>query len=310
MKNIVKLFSLFMVAIFTLVSCEEEKEWFGDYNGSGDAYVQLVDSNFDFGIFTDAAGNLVTDDTFPIGVKLLGPAQTSDVTVVIKVVSSTGANNEWSLSKTTTTIPAGEFYSEFEISIDKDATVTDSVYKVTVEIDEAASSLPAYGNYGATSVLSLKKGLSCLYDQAETVGTWNAVSGGWGVDGNVEVTADPDDATVIYVAGFETIDGLDEDQGPLKMDINPDPVRPNEYTVTVDKQVLATTTAPWGTAYDNIAYEGGGIYYSCDDVFELTFTITVDQGTFGDYDFVVTKNAKKKSIGLIDYKAIAKPLIK
>lgn len=293
MKNIVKLFSLLIVFMVTFVACEEEAEWFEDYNGSGEAYVQLMDMAFDFGIFTDAEGNLVTEDSFPFKVKIIGPAQSSDVTVGIKVTSSTGANGEWSLLNTTATIPAGELSGEFTISIDPDVTVTDSVYVVEIEIDEAVTTLPVYQNYGATSTLSIKKGLSCLYDQDAVVGAWNASSGGWGVDGPVEITADADDQTVIYVAGFETIDGLDEDQGPLKMVINPDPVKPNEYEVTVEKQVLATTTAPWGTAYDNIAYEGGGTYYSCDDTFEFTFAITVDQGSFGDYDFLVVKTGKK-----------------
>ncbi len=116
MKNILKLLSLLLVILVAFVSCEEEDEWYTDYSGSGDAYVQFSDAAFDYGLFLDAEGNVVTPESFPIYVKILGPAQSSDVTVGITVAESTGGSGEWSLSSTTATIPAGKLTGSVMIS--------------------------------------------------------------------------------------------------------------------------------------------------------------------------------------------------
>ena len=107
MKNIIKLFSLILVFSLTIVSCEEEAEWFGDYNGGGDVYAQFSDTNFDFGLFLDANGVAVTEDEFPVYVKLLGPAQSGDTKVGIKITESTGASGEWTMANRVATIRNG-----------------------------------------------------------------------------------------------------------------------------------------------------------------------------------------------------------
>jgi hypothetical protein len=58
------------------------------------------------------------------------------------------------------------------------------------------------------------------------------------------------------------------------------------FDVVAVKTVLAS--AAW--SYTNFAYAGSGKLNTCDGTFEIFFTITVDQGSFGSYDFVLTKN--------------------
>lgn len=121
----------------------------------------------------------------------------------------------------------------------------------------------------------------CAYNPEMVTGSYRAVSAGWAVDGNVTITADPDDEFVLYVSGLAALDGLNEDQGPLRLEVNE-----LNYDVVAVKTVLASTA--W--SYTNFAYAGSGKLNTCDGTFEMLFTITVDQGSFGAYDFVLTKN--------------------
>lgn len=79
---------------------------------------------------------------------------------------------------------------------------------------------------------ALNIAVACAYDKALATGSYHSVSGDWNSEGNITLTADPDDPYTIYVSGIEAIEGLNEDKGPLVMHI--DPVN---YEVTADKSV-------------------------------------------------------------------------
>ncbi|MCA1760540.1 MAG: hypothetical protein LC658_12305 [Bacteroidales bacterium] len=131
------------------------------------------------------------------------------------------------------------------------------------------------------SSAAFNAGVVCAYDSELVTGSYRAVSAGWAVDGNVTITADPDDEFVLYVSGLAALDGLDEDKGPLRLEVNE-----LNFDVIAVKTVLASSAF----GYTNIAYAGSGKLNTCDGTFEMLFTITVDQGSFGAYDFVLTKN--------------------
>lgn len=120
----------------------------------------------------------------------------------------------------------------------------------------------------------------CAYDPDMVTGTYRAVSADWAVDGTVTLTVDPQDEYIIYVAGLAGLDGLTEDQGPLKMVVNP-----LDFSVTAERTVLASIAF----TYTNIAYEGSGLLNTCNGTYEMLYTITVDQGSFGAYAFTLTK---------------------
>jgi hypothetical protein len=124
----------------------------------------------------------------------------------------------------------------------------------------------------------------CAYNPALVSGSYHAVSAGWAVEGDVTITVDPEDDYIVYVAGLETIDGVNEDLGPLKMIVNP-----LDFSVTAVKTVLASVVT-WNPNYTNMAYEGSGILNTCTGTYEMFYTITVDQGSFGGYAFTLTKN--------------------
>ena len=131
------------------------------------------------------------------------------------------------------------------------------------------------------SPASFNAPLACEYDASNVSGAYRAASTGWGVDGPVTITVDPDDPYTLYVAGLAAITGLSEDLGPLPLIVNP-----GNFQVTAPKTAIATVA--W--IYDNFSLEGFGVVDTCTGVYEMTFTITVDQGSFGSYNFTLSPN--------------------
>jgi len=83
------------------------------------------------------------------------------------------------------------------------------------------------------------------------------------------------------VSGLYAIEGGNEDLGPLVMHIDP-----ATYAVTADKTVIASDY--WG--YTNGAFEGTGTYNSCDGSYVMKYAISVEEGDFGTFTFVFTRN--------------------
>ena len=145
----------------------------------------------------------------------------------------------------------------------------------TIEIVTTVDGVP----YRSNTILLIS--VACAFDKTLTIGSYHSVSKDWNTNGNITLTDDPNDPYKIFVAGLETIDGLNEDKGPLVMHI--DPVT---FAVIADKTVIASS----GFGYHNISYSGSGTYSSCDGSFAMTFDISSDEGDFGQFTFSITKN--------------------
>jgi hypothetical protein len=122
----------------------------------------------------------------------------------------------------------------------------------------------------------------CAYDPDLVSGAYKAVSADWAVDGPITITVDPENEYIIYVAGLAALDGAVEDLGPLKMIVNS-----KTFAVTAEKTVLASVFFD----YTNMAYDGFGVLNTCDGTYEMSFNISIDQGTFsgGPFAFTFTK---------------------
>ncbi len=121
----------------------------------------------------------------------------------------------------------------------------------------------------------------CGYDASSVTGSYRALSTDWDLDGGVTITADPDDTYTVYVSGLAVADGEVEDLGPLKMVVDP-----LNFDVTAGPTALASDFA----GYTNVTYAGSGKLNTCDGKYDMLFTITVDQGSFGSYNFEFIKN--------------------
>jgi len=126
--------------------------------------------------------------------------------------------------------------------------------------------------------------VTCEFDPAMVVGSYHVVSSGWEVEGDVTFTADPNNPYKIYVSGIYEMEGGAPNENLLELNISP-----TSFEVTGPKSKLGPK-APWG-AYTNYYYQPTeGIYRSCTGAFEMKFAITVEEGGFGTFSFVFTRN--------------------
>ena len=131
---------------------------------------------------------------------------------------------------------------------------------------------------------ALKVFVTCEFDPALAVGSYHVVSKDWEAEGDVTLTADPADPFKISIAGLFAMEGGAPNNNVLVLNIDP-----NSYKVSGTKAKLGPS-APWGD-YTNYYYEPiGGLYKSCEGVFEMQIRITVDEGGFGVMNFVFTPN--------------------
>jgi len=134
------------------------------------------------------------------------------------------------------------------------------------------------------SQAAVKTFVTCEFDPELAEGSYHVVSEDWEVEGDVTLTVDPEDPYRIGISGLYEMEGGAANDNVLYLDIDS-----SNFSVTADKTLLGPS-APWGS-YTNYYYEAkGGLYKSCTGSFEMTFEITVDEGSFGSYYFVFTKN--------------------
>lgn len=266
MKNINRLLTLMIILGLTLAGCEEQlDDPAGDRNVIG---ATPVIENLNPSIFL-AADKENTYVAFDV------TAGDSDLTMEgVLEVSYDGGMERAQLQEIT--IPA----TGIEVALTDVAT---ALGKTTADMEGGAyvniEVLTKSGDKYFRSAAAVNPLIACDYVSADYVGTANAESSGWGVNGPVEITVDPTDEYTLLVAGLETIDGLNEDGGPLPLVIDP-----ASYAITVPKTMLATNA--WG--YDNLSYEGTGTLNTCSQDIQITVEITVDQGSFGSYTFNIT----------------------
>jgi hypothetical protein len=281
MKNIFKLFSLIMVLLVTMLACEEEAEWYGDYNGSGDVYAQFSDTDFDYGLFLDAEGTPVTESSFPIYVKLIGPAQKADVKVGIKITQSTGAAGEWTIPNKVATIAAGSLSGSVMINISKDLAALDSTYTITLAIDEATTDVPIYTSVASTAMVTVMKGLSCAFDYAMFDGAYYYKTI-WDYDPNPASTVTPD-ATGKKLTISTIWDEMSPVVLPLKVGSE---IGTNLYELSSANIVDAWSGSleSWGLGEDcdfNFEDINAGGAKSCTGEFSFASTPTLDDNTNG-----------------------------
>jgi len=268
MKNINRLLTLMILLGLTLTGCETK---FDDPAGDRNLIVATpLIENLNPSIFlaADKANTYVAFDvTTGLG--------TQSMEGVIEVSYDGGQQRvqlqEFTIPSTGVEVSLADVATALGISTDD----MEGGRYVNIEV------LTKAGDKYYRSAAAVNPLIACDYISANYVGTPNAQSSGWGVNGPVTVTVDPADPTgyTLLVAGLETIDGLVEDQGPLPLIIDP-----ASYSITVPKTVLASDA--WG--YHNIAYAGTGTLNTCSQAITLNIAISVDEGGFGTYTFYIT----------------------
>lgn len=261
-----KIFGLLAAMVMTFVSCETEVV---DPAGVRDGGVQPAITNLNPAVYD--SNNMTT--TF---VQFTIDLGTETVTEAIVVASYNGDMARVEVARVST-FPATVQLLLSDVVTDMGMTLAD----VSLGDEFTFEVLTVKNGKTTRSNAAFVAPVVCAYSSANVSGSYHAVSASWASEGDVTITVDPEDPYIVYVAGLETIEGLNEDQGPLKMIVNP-----LDYSVEAEKTILASIA--W--SYHNIAYEGTGTLNTCTGTYNMNFTISVDEGNFGAHDFILTKN--------------------
>ena len=268
MKNIIRLLTLIIILGFTLTGCETK---FDDPAGARSLIKATpVIENLDPSIFlaADLANTYVKFDvTSGTG------GQTMDGLIE---VSYDGGQQRAQLQQFT--IPATGVQvklTDVATALGMSVSAMEGGKYVNIEV------LTKSGDKYYRSAAAVNPLIACDYVAADYVGTANAQSSDWAVNGPVSVTLDPTDPTgyTLLVNGLPELDGATGDVGPLKLVINP-----ANYEITVPKSILASEFS----GYSDFFYEGTGSLNTCTREIYLNVYIGVSIGGWGYNEFYIT----------------------
>ena len=135
------------------------------------------------------------------------------------------------------------------------------------------------------SIASVGIPVVCYFDLSMLVGNFYYISEDWDEEGDVVLEADPNDPYKIYIRGMAETQGLEGTGNRLELNLNP-----NNFGITGPRVVISNDLSPWGLPYTAYAYAPvSGKFDTCEQVYIITFNITVSAGDYGDYEFIFTK---------------------
>ena len=121
----------------------------------------------------------------------------------------------------------------------------------------------------------------CYFAPSMLAGNFYYVSASLEEEGSVTIEADPNNPLKVYISGLAETQGAVGNGNRIELNVNP-----NNFNVSGPKTIIAGSI--WG--YSNYAYQAvAGSYSACDDAYTITFSISVDQGSFGNFVFVFTR---------------------
>jgi hypothetical protein len=172
---------------------------------------------------------------------------------------------------TTVNIKASEIAQKIGLSLNE--IVNGDIF--TFELFTKANNFTTY----STAVLIVP--VACAYNVALATGDYHAISD-WPSENDVTIEADPEDPYTILVSGLGAIDGIEEDNGPFVLHIDP-----ATYNVTAETKLLASDYYGYGS----VTYSGYGVFSSCDGSYILYIDISIGEyGSQGVYQFDLTRN--------------------
>lgn len=267
MKKIDIYSSLLLVFVFLLGACEDTNENLVQQRGV--AVVPSI-SNVEPSFFTTDFDNAFVqfDVNLPEGTSVDAAelhASFKDKTALIQPITS---------FPSTIKLTAREVMNKLGLS-DQQVDVVDN-NQFNFFVQTTSNGVTTRSRTGALRTL-----VTCEFDEALAVGDYRVVSADWDVEGDVTLTADPDDPYKIYVAGLFEMEGGAPNDNLLELNIS----RTSFEIEAAAKQILGSTT-PWASVYTDYGYTvRGGLFKSCDGTFDVQVQITVAQGSFGNFNF-------------------------
>lgn len=263
-----------IIFAFGQTTCVDEGMEFDTYGGKGIAFVHFVGSSITLSTELEELEDAPHSATITIS-STAKSDQARTYTLQVDPFSKAIEGTHYNLSSKTVTIPAGQYSGSVTISVIIEnlvKPVLDAVF--TIDSDDAI-------DYGKKLTVFMNRYDLCEFEEEMLVGTFNYASEDWAEWGVLTLTADPDDPYKIYINGPPSED-LDWNENPVELNVNP-----NDFTLSGPRCIVAEKD--W-YGRDNLAFEAlEGIFDFCAESYTIIFKISVNQGTYGEYEFVFSK---------------------
>ena len=283
-NNIIKYILIFVIGSLVLSSsCENIESNYDlmtkDYDKNGTTfYIQYLNASQYFETAIDEAG-LPEDIVTTVGVKLLGPPQSSDISVqLILDGSSTIPSDAYELSSSSIVIPAGGTSGTVSLTVLADKMTEDETVTLVMNMDaggaEAASASQL--NY------DLKRIKFCPLNDLNTMaGNWSGVDD-WGNEEKMTTSVDGENLMMIDLGKVWLNDVWGEPtsaMNPVVVTMNPN------GTLVIEEQAYCSTT------YEGLPYEyaivGEGSWDNCKHTMHIEYDMhnTTDGYYLSDYGY-------------------------
>lgn len=269
-----KIFGVVMVLALFFSACEDTNE-----NLVGSRGVAITPVVSDIYPSSQQFSDVSEDSYVSFTVSLLDGDECDAAEIQVEYDDNTATVQEISSFPVDITITATEMLTALDIT-ESDVSLGTSFTLYVITTNDGVST---------RSLANVSIALPCEFDADLTTGSYSVVSDGWGVDSDVTITADPDDPYTLYIEGLAEADGLVSNGNTMKIMIS------ESFGIYGDDEgtVLAENCGGWGSDYEsytNMTYTvSEGSYSSCDGTMTISFTLSIDQGSWGDYEFVFTQ---------------------
>lgn len=278
MKNILKIITLIVAALFVTVSCEYDNTnydmLFNNPDANATYYLQFKDSKKSLVVVVDpGTGGIIDDVSTTITVAILGLPLAQDLLVNLTPnASSTATPNMYELSSTTVTIPAGSVSASITVSTVAENMPVDEEVSLLLDITSENNATA-----GTTLDYTMLRPGACLplpgiykIDMIDTFGD------GWQTTGD-----NGGDGMTLSVDGVVTEFGMCT------------PYEASPYECTEGPESASTTVViPDGT-------QVAEWYFPGDAYGEISFKITAPDGSIYNWDSAVDGAL---AAGIIDFK--------
>jgi len=271
-----KIVGILFVSVLAFISCEDTNDNLvqqrGVYSLSG--FTEINNTTIDY---TDIENGSVS-----FNVELDGGSTDPDAIFLELTIND---------SETVELAKITDYPSEFDFSVSDIAEAFGTVLDSIKETDYFTFSLiQMYGDDSLVnpSTTDLTITFICPYNYELATGSYHEYSADWAVEGDVTMTVDENDPNTIYIHGIGIVEGLTNHTGnTVELTIDP-----TTYEVTGGSTLIANDLSDWGLSYTNYTFTvaSGSVFSPCDGTYTIYFTITVDQGSWGDNEFIFTRN--------------------
>jgi hypothetical protein len=193
MKNILKLFTILIVGLIVVSSCEKAEDWYGSPGSSDDTYVIFMDPT----LVAEVETGETVDQDFTLGVKVWGNPSDAAITVDLVAGGEAVLGTHYSVASTQLTIPAGGTQAITTLTVMSSALengdTLDLVFGMTASVNTTLEA--------ATSAMQIIKTPDCPLDISNFTGAYICDEAGY-EEYNVTFYADPTVPNRIWNTNF------------------------------------------------------------------------------------------------------------